>query len=136
MDHFGWASVFLLFFQILGSSFLVLFLWNYIFWPCISHMYNYHPPGVLLAGYGWFEGKMSYCNTQIRVYHILFTNGTTDYFAAEDVDGIGLTLLQSFIWTCAFCSFIAHLCMKFQLIWSISHLEVFLAPCIQHGHCS
>ena len=39
---------------------------------------------------GWFEGKILYFNTQIREYHILFTDGTTDYVAAEDFDGIEL----------------------------------------------
>ena len=32
-------------------------------------------------------------NTQIREYHILFTDGTADYVAAEDFDGIDLILL-------------------------------------------
>ena len=41
---------------------------------------------------GWFEGKNAYFNTQIREYHILFTDGTTDYVAAEDFDGIDLIL--------------------------------------------
>ena len=50
---------------------------------------------------GWFKGKTVYFNTQIHEYYILFT------------DGICLA--------CALCSFIAHLCIKFQLIWSISH---------------
>ena len=31
--------------------------------------------------------------TQIRVYHIWFTDGITDYVAAEDFDGIDLILL-------------------------------------------
>ena len=56
-------------------------------------MYIYHPRGVFLAGYGWFEGKILYFNTQICVYHILFTNGSTNYVAAEDFDGIDLMLL-------------------------------------------
>ena len=56
-------------------------------------MYIDHPRWVFLAGYGWFEGKILYFNTQIRVYHILFTDGTTDYVAAEDFNGIGLILL-------------------------------------------
>ena len=37
---------------------------------------------------GWFEGKILYFNIQIRVYHILFTDRTTDYVAAEDFDGL------------------------------------------------
>ena len=56
-------------------------------------MYIYHRRRVFVAGYDWFEGKMLYFNTQIRVYHILFTDGTTDYVAAEDFDGIDLILL-------------------------------------------
>ena len=56
-------------------------------------MYTYHPHGVFLAGYGWFEGKPLYFNTQIRVYRIFFTNGTTNYAAAEDFDDIDLILL-------------------------------------------
>ena len=46
-----------------------------------------------MAGYVWFEGKILYFKTQIRVYHILFTDGTTDYVTAENVDGIDLILL-------------------------------------------
>ena len=56
-------------------------------------MYIYHPSGIFLAGYGWFEGKDFYSNTQIRVYHILFNGGTTDSVEAEDFDGIDLILL-------------------------------------------
>ena len=39
---------------------------------------------------GWFEGKNLYFSTQIHDYHILFTDRTTDYVAAEDRDGIDL----------------------------------------------
>ena len=39
---------------------------------------------------GWFEGKILYFNTQIREYHVLFTDGTIDFVAAEDFDDIGL----------------------------------------------
>ena len=56
-------------------------------------MYIYHPRGVFLAGYGWFEGKILYFSTQIRVCHILFTDETTDSVLAEDFDGIDLILL-------------------------------------------
>ena len=59
---------------------------------------------------------MLYFNTQVRAYHILFTDGTTDYVAAEDFDGIGLILFQSFFWAYAYFSFIAHLCVKLQLV--------------------
>ena len=52
-----------------------------------------HAEGVFLAGYGWFDGKILYFNNQIRVYHILFTDGTTDYVAAVDFHGIDLVLL-------------------------------------------
>ena len=41
---------------------------------------------------GCFEGKVLYFNTQIREYPILFADGTTDYVAAEDFDGLDLTL--------------------------------------------
>ena len=51
-------------------------------------MYVYHPRGVFLAGYSWFEGKILYFNTQIREYHILFHDGTTDY--AEAATGVVL----------------------------------------------
>ena len=50
-------------------------------------MYIYHLHGVFLPGYGCFEGKILYFNTQICVYHILFTDKTTDCVAAEDFDG-------------------------------------------------
>ena len=56
-------------------------------------MYMYHPRGVFLTGFGWFEGKILYFNTQIRVYHILFTDGATGYVAAEDFDGTDFILL-------------------------------------------
>ena len=55
-------------------------------------MYMYHPRGVFLTGFDWFEGKILYFNTQIRVYHILFTDGGTDYVAAEDFDGADFIL--------------------------------------------
>ena len=41
---------------------------------------------------GWSEGKILYFNTQIREYHNLFTDGSTDYIAAEGFDGIDLLL--------------------------------------------
>ena len=66
---------------------------NYNFWSSITHMYIYHPCEVFLVGYDWFQWKILYFNTQIRVYHILFTDRTTDYGAAEDFDDIGLILL-------------------------------------------
>ena len=54
-------------------------------------MYMYHPHRVFLADYGWFERKILHFNTQICIYHILFTDdGTTDYIAAENFDGIDL----------------------------------------------
>ena len=56
-------------------------------------MYIYHLRRVFLAGYGWFGGNILCFNTQIQVYHILSTDRTTDYVAAEDVDGIDLILL-------------------------------------------
>ena len=43
------------------------------------------------AGYDRFEGNI-YFNTQICAYHILFTDETTGYVAAEDFDGIDLIL--------------------------------------------
>ena len=46
---------------------------------------------------GWFEEKILYFNIQIRVCHILFTDETTNYIAAEDFDGIDLILLQTFV---------------------------------------
>ena len=39
------------------------------------------------------KGKILHFNTQIRVYHILFTNGATDNVEVEDFDGIDLVLL-------------------------------------------
>ena len=56
-------------------------------------MYIFHPRRIFLAGYGWFKVKFLYFNTQIPVYHILFTDETTDYVAAEDFDDIVLILL-------------------------------------------
>ena len=54
-----------------------LFLFIYIY----IYIYIYHPHGVFLVRHGWFEGKILYFNTAIRVYHILFTDGATDYIA-------------------------------------------------------
>ena len=48
-------------------------------------MYIYHPRIIFLPSYGWFEAEFLYFNIQIRVFHILFTDGTTDYAAAEDL---------------------------------------------------
>ena len=45
---------------------------------------------------GWFEEKILCFNIQIRLCHILFTDETTNYIAAEDFDGIDLILLQTF----------------------------------------
>ena len=59
-------------------------------------MYIDHPRWVFLAGYGWFEEKILYFNTQICVYHILFIDGTTNYVAAENFDGIELILFFFF----------------------------------------
>ena len=56
-------------------------------------MYIYHPLGVFLVVYGWFEGNILYFNTQTCAYYILLTDGTTDYAAAEDFDGVDLILL-------------------------------------------
>ena len=59
-------------------------------------------------------------NTQIGAYYILFTDGTIDYVVAEDFDGIDLIY-------CKVSSELLHsvhsllICVKFQLIWSISH---------------
>ena len=57
---------------------------------------TYQLCGVFPAGYGWFEGKVLYFNTQIHVYHILFPDGATGYVVAEDFDDIELVLLYSF----------------------------------------
>ena len=49
-----------------------------------------------ISGWLWLVGRKSlYFNTHIRVYHILFTDGTKDYVdvAGEDFDGIDLILL-------------------------------------------
>ena len=56
-------------------------------------MYIYHPRRVFLAGYGWFEANILYLDTQIRVYHIWFIDGTADYVTTEDFDGMDLFLL-------------------------------------------
>ena len=42
------------------------------------------------------KDKLLCFNTQICVYHILFTDGTTDYVAAKDFDDIDYILLPSF----------------------------------------
>ena len=55
--------------------------YSYYFSKFQAHLYIYiyHPHEVFMIGYGWFEGKILYFNTQICVYHILFTDETTDY---------------------------------------------------------
>ena len=56
-------------------------------------MYIYHPRGSI-SGWLWLVWrKILYFNTQIRVYHILFTERTTDYVADENFDGIDLIFL-------------------------------------------
>ena len=47
-------------------------------------MYIYHPRIIFLACYGWFEGEVLHLYNQIHVCRILFSDGTTDYAAAED----------------------------------------------------
>ena len=78
--------------------YVCMYVYTYIYdiydtYHIYIYIYIYHLHGVFLAGYGWFEGKILYFNTQIRVYHILFTDRTTDYVPAEDFDGIDLILL-------------------------------------------
>ena len=90
-DNFGWASVFLLFFsnfRLISSYFVLVTIITFDLVLHITHINIYHPRGVFLAGFGWFEGNILYFNIQIRVYHILFTDRTTDYVAAEDFDGL------------------------------------------------
>ena len=65
--------MFLLFFQILGSFVLILFLWQLWFWPRIRHMYIYHPRGVFLGGYGRFEGlKEKFYTVKFKFVYITF----------------------------------------------------------------
>ena len=68
---------------------LTIIIFDLTLHTCI---YIYNPCGLFLE-YGWFEGKNLYFNIQIRVYHISFIDGTTDYVAVEDFDGIDLILL-------------------------------------------
>ena len=78
-------------------------------------MYVYHPHRVFPADYSWFEEKILHFNTQICAYHIVFTDKTTDYAAAEDFDDIDL-------FYCKVSSELVHtlhsllMCLKFQLI--------------------
>ena len=79
-----------MFFQILGLFILV----TIIIFELALHICIYIiPTRVFLAGYGWFEEKSLYFNTQIRVYRILLTDETIYYVAAEDFDGIDFILL-------------------------------------------
>ena len=55
-------------------------------------MYTYHLHGALLAGYGWFAGKILYFNTQIHVYTFCLLT-KPDSVAAKDFDGIEIILL-------------------------------------------
>ena len=65
---------------------------QHILWMIFEEKYIYHLCRVFLARYGWFEGKNLYFNTQIRVYHILFTDRTTDYVPAKDFDAVDFIL--------------------------------------------
>ena len=85
--------MFLLFFQILRSLVSYFVLVTIIIFDLALHISIYHPCGVFLAGYDLFVGKVLYIITQSHVYHTLFTDGTTDYAAAVDFDGIDLILL-------------------------------------------
>ena len=43
-----------------------------------------------------FEEKKKNFNTQVREFHILFTDGTTDYVAAKDFDTIDIIFCKVF----------------------------------------
>ena len=77
-------------------------------------MYICHPREVFLAGYSWFDGKTLYFNTQIC--------SITFCLLAEPQTMLQLKVLMAYalfyckVSSVAFCSFIAHLYVKFQLI--------------------
>ena len=41
---------------------------------------------------GWFEGEIMYFNTELQEYLISFNDGTADYAATEDFNGVDLTV--------------------------------------------
>ena len=77
--------MFLLFFQILGSCSSFVLETIRVF--DLADIYVYLSSTRSISGVA-----MGRFNTQIREYHILFTDRTTDYVAAEDFDGIDLIL--------------------------------------------
>ena len=125
--------MFWFFSQILGSFVLICSFDNYNFWPCITHMYIYHSRGVFLAGSGWFEGKILYFNTQIRVYHILFNDGRFLWHRPYFIVKFLLSLCILLICASSFNWFGSISISSFNLFLT---LEVFLGPCIHPGHCS
>ena len=41
---------------------------------------------------GWFEGEIMHFNTELQEYLISFNDGTADYAATEDFNGVDLTV--------------------------------------------
>ena len=110
--------MFWFFFQILGSFVLIyIYIYTYIF--------------IIHTEYFWLDMaglKERFYTLILQFVYITFcllTEPQTilhiDWLHTEYFDRIHLILLWSFFWACSFCSFIDHLCIKFQLTWSISH---------------
>ena len=43
---------------------------------------------------GWFIGKIKYFNTVLCEYKVDFSDGTSDYLAIQDIDGIEVILVE------------------------------------------
>ena len=102
-----------MFFQILGLFILVTIItFELALHICIYIIHT----RVFLAGYGWFEEKSLYFNTQIRVYRILFTDETIDYVPAEDFDGIDFFFIVNVSSEIVYSVHSLPICVRFQLI--------------------
>ena len=128
--------MFLLFFQILGSFVFILFWWQLSFLT-LHCTYVYVSSTRSISDWSWLVWRKNlYFNTQIRVYHILFTDGATGYVAAKIL--MGQTLFYCKVFSELVHSFHSLLVCVSSFNWFDLYLtlEVFLGPCIQPGHCS
>ena len=119
-----------------GHLFLFYSCDNYNFSPSITHTYIYHPHGVFLAGYVWFEEKF-------YIFILKFVYITFSLLAVPQTMLQLKMLMALTLFCCKVSSEIVHsvhsllICVssfnRFDLFLT---LEVFLDPCIQPGHCS
>ena len=46
---------------------------------------------------GWFTGTITWFNSKLQKVLVVFEDGTADYISNEDIDGVGISLVWSFI---------------------------------------